>query len=116
MLSKNGWILTDQDDYQWIRKLDEGIYEGYMTATGFHGETQVIHAVIDIDSIDIKNILECYGYESVEELRGEVGEEYVGQILAECQIEIYAGCNENVICNSPLTYDEAAALIDKLIS
>ena len=106
------WTLTDPDQYQWFRKLEDGVYEGYMICA--MKQCFVCHEVIYADDLNVPEILECYGYESLEGMREEYGD-MLDQVLAECRLELNAGCGSSLVTRKGMEYDDAVRLIDRLI-
>ena len=68
------------------------------------------HAIVYVDDIDIPSVLNCYGYDSLEEVKTVYGAE-LEQILAECEFELEAQTGECFTGPIFKSYSE----LDKLI-
>lgn len=71
---------------------------------------KVAHEIVFCSEINLEDVLDCYGYENLEQVKTEYGDDWEA-ILAECQFELNASCLENLITQEFLTYDEAKQLI-----
>lgn len=71
---------------------------------------KVAHEIVFCSEINLEDVLDCYGYKNLEQVKTEYGDDWEA-ILAECQFELNAGCLENLITQEFLTYDEAKQLI-----
>ena len=110
------WVLTDDDSFQIRRMVEDGIYELYQIQAireplDDEASFKVAHAVIYTSEIDVKNVCDCYGYESLDAVKKEYGDEYKG-ILAECEFELDA--LECLLHTPALTWKDARELICKL--
>lgn len=111
---KNDWIMTDDDSFQFCRKVKDGVYELLqITSTLPSWEDQeqafgVSHAFVDIKDADIADICSCYGYQSLEEIKDEYGSDWK-QIIAECMFELDA--MECLVAAPHMSYSEAQSLI-----
>lgn len=131
MVSKEkNWIITDDDSVQYRREVTElensqcKVFELYqvqavedMTKSMEENPTifAIAHDFVYMSEIDIQGTLECYGYDSVEQMKTQYGEDWEG-ILAECQFELDAGCFENLSQRMPLmTWTDAKKVIEKLV-
>ena len=116
------WTQTDDDSFQLRRKVMEDVYELYQIQmvrpfedTSDEKLYKVAQGFIHIKGItpkDRKNILECYGYSSIDELYEQYGDDWKG-ILAECWFELKAGCGIGLIDSPDMTWDESKSLICK---
>lgn len=118
-----GWMKTDDDSFQICRKLKElsvlhgdDVYEFYQVqqsvphSTDIHERLySVAHGIIYFDEVDIEDILGCYGYVSMDQVKEEYGGDWK-RILAECDFELTAGCMENLV-SPPVAWQEAVMLI-----
>lgn len=112
------WVLTDNDNFQIQRKIEEDIFELYqidaVAPSWEEGDPafRVSHAVIYICDIDQDSMMDCYGYGSLEAFKEEYGDGWKG-ILAECDFEITAQNGECFI-SPDLSWKEAKNLICQL--
>ena len=125
-MEKNGnagnWILTDDDSCQICREIKDGVFELFQVTKILPSwkdsedgkDFRVSHAFIYVDDMndeDIRNICECYGYDNLDTLKEEYGEEWK-QILAECEFELEA--LECLIKSKDMTYKQAVTMIREL--
>lgn len=127
---KSDWVLTDPDSFQIRRKLcnfskDLGsVYELYQLQElpiGTQTETdseedqcfRIAHSIIFCSEIDIENVCDCYGYDNLDVIKNEYGDDWEG-ILAECDFELMSGCMENLLNTPSMTYQQAKDMICKL--
>lgn len=115
------WILTDDDSFQICRKVEnifEGmgpVYELYQVqAVTDDGDKccKVAHEYVFVNDVNIDDILECYGYSSIDDISDD--KNTMEQILAECSFELAAGSLENLLSTPLLSYNEARAIISEL--
>lgn len=125
-MSEN-WILTDEDNVQYVRKATElaefgDVYELYQAqeitdSTRGYGirKYMIAHDFVFPSMVNIEEILEAYGFESLAEIQDLYGEDYT-RVIAECQFELDAGCFENLMNRVPaMTYEQAKNTIEKLV-
>lgn len=122
--SKEEWILTDDDSCQYRREIntDHGkLFELYQIqlAANMISDTDSIYSIahdfISVLEINVDSVLSCYGYDSLDQVKSEYGSDWEA-ILAECQFELDAGCQENLIAHMPLmTWLEAKHVIETLV-
>lgn len=116
------WIMTDDDSYQICRKLldmsealGDAVYELYQVQEVpvendlFVPEYVIAHDIICCNDIDASLVLDCYGYESIEDVYDQYGDSWQ-QIMAECAFELDAGCLLNTSGIS-MPWDEATKVI-----
>ena len=76
----------------------------------------VAHDFVYLAEVDKKFVLDCYGYDSMEELTKQYGPDEADAILAECQFELDSGCLENLMSRIPrMTWNQAKEIIEKII-
>ena len=124
---KEDWMLTDGDSFQIVRKrpdlaaeLGDSVYELYQLQSAQAAPCKnseehtyyIAHDFICADKVDVDEILECYGYESLEEVKSLYPEDWQ-QILAECAFELKVGCYINVY-TPILPWEKAVSLLKKL--
>ena len=118
---KAQWILTDDDCYQWTKKLNEDCYQFLMIIGSFNCKYNVIMETVPLnefltddedDKENIQEILRFFDYESLEELEEIYGDSWK-QILAECIFENNSFSAD--ILKSDLTWDEAVKFINGYI-
>lgn len=109
-----GWMLTDEDSFQLRRKLSSGAYELYqITQMGEDKAYNVSHGIIYPEAVDMTSVLDCFGYDSLEELQNVYGNAWES-IVAECEFELNA-FNSMILSNGPsMTWMEARELIHEL--
>ena len=97
MKKNNKWVLTDDDSFQLRRKLTDGTYELYQITqvkAGSDSDSEALygisHGIVYVDGIDVSNVLDCYGYKSVDEVKNIYGEDGWEGIVAECEFELDA--------------------------
>ena len=116
MMTKGKWKIVDEDRHQIFRKIGDDTYEFYQaTDIGKIPELHVFwisHAVFSEDEIEMEDVLDSFGFDSVESIKAECGDEYM-QIIAECWFELNA--IQCVISQKDRTFEEAKELIDTLI-
>ena len=129
---KDGWVLTDEDSCQYIRKDPNFSNIGFGNAYELcqiqrvtedpmkdHDEARIYkiaRAIIFASEIDTESILTSYGYDSLEEVQKAYGDSWES-ILAECQFEMDASCLENISDHFPLmTWKEAKLAIETIIA
>lgn len=125
-MEKNGntgnWVLTDNDCYQICREIKDGVFELFQVTKTLPSwesskdgkDFRVSHAFVYVDDLndeDIQNICECYGYDNMDSLKEEYGEEWK-QILAECEFELEA--LECLIKSKEMAYKQAVTMIKEL--
>lgn len=116
------WIMTDDDSYQICRKLldmsdalEDAVYELYQVQEvpvendSIVPEYVIAHDIVCCNDIDVSSVLECYGYESIEDVYDQYGDSWQ-QIMAECAFELDAGCLYNTSGIS-MPWDEATKVI-----
>lgn len=115
------WLLTDEDTFQYRRRLKDGVYERYqigerIPAYDSQNDERFggIHTVVNISDIDIESILNIYGYDSIDELKKSYGAD-LERVLAEGESEMMVGYGYGYISQCEMTWKEAAAMIIKLI-
>lgn len=125
------WILTDEDNVQYVRKATEltefgDVYELYQVQeitdpTRGYGirKYMIAHDFVFPSMVNIEEVLEAYGYGSLAEMQNQLlnlyGEDYT-RIIAEYQFELDAGCFENLMNRVPaMTYEQAKNTILKLV-
>lgn len=96
------WIKTDDDSVQYRREAKEletgqsKVFELYQIqavedVTKVSERDPKIYAVahdfVYVAEVDTKFVLDCYGYDSMEELTKQYGPDEADAILAECQFE-----------------------------
>ncbi len=115
------WILTDDDSFQICRKVENiaedlgPVYELYQVqAVTDDGDKccKVAHEYVFVNDVNIDDILECYGYSSIDDISDD--KNTMEQILAECSFELTAGSWENLLSTPLLSYNEARAIISEL--
>ena len=116
------WILTDGDSFQIRRRIPgvgetcEDVFELYQitqTNTGWSDEEQrygVSHAIVFLDKVIPEQVLDCYGYESLEQFKTEYADEWKG-VFAECVFETSALEYMLQPVDSSFTWNEAKGLI-----
>lgn len=125
------WIKTDDDSVQYRREAKEletgqgKVFELYQIQavediTKISERDPEIYAVahdfVYLAEVDTKFVLDCYGYDSVEELTKQYGPDEADAILAECQFELDSGCLENLMSRIPrMTWNQAKETIEKMI-
>ena len=125
------WIKTDDDSVQYRREAQEletgqgRVFELYQVQavediTKISERDPEIYAVahdfVYLAEVDTKFVLDCYGYDSMEELIKQYGPDEVDAILAECQFELDSGCLENLMGRMPrMTWNQAKETIEKMI-
>lgn len=114
MNKKNKFILTDDDSFQIVRKLDNNNFELYQIneedKIRENPTYYISHAVIDPSEYDYVMICDCSGYESVEKIKEEYKED-ADLFMAELTFELQA-CDH--IVKSGLSYNKAKDLIKKM--
>ena len=76
---------------------------------------KIAHGFVDLNEMELKSVLDCYGYESLEEIQREYGAEWKG-ILAECQFELESACLDNIVSGVPMfTFSEAEKFIKNYV-
>ena len=125
------WIKTDDDSVQYRREAQEletgqsKVFELYQIqavedVTKVSERDPKIYAVahdfVYVAEVDTKFVLDCYGYDSMEELTKQYGPDEADAILAECQFELDSGCLENLMSRIPrMTWNQAKEIIEKII-
>lgn len=125
------WIKTDDDSVQYRREAQEletgqsKVFELYQIqavedVTKVSERDPKIYAVahdfVYVAEVDTKFVLDCYGYDSMEELTKQYGPDEADAILAECQFELDSGCLENLMGRMPrMTWNQAKETIEKMI-
>ncbi len=125
------WIKTDDDSVQYRREAQEletgqdRVFELYQVQavediTEISERDPEIYAVahdfVYLAEVDKKFVLDCYGYDSMEELTKQYGPDEADAILAECQFELDSGCLENLMSRIPrMTWNQAKEIIEKII-
>lgn len=125
------WINTDDDSVQYRREATElecgqnKVFELYQVQAvkdilEVPDDDPAIYAIahdyVYLSDIDVKSVLDSYGYDSMDEMIAEYGNAEKDGILAECQFELDAGCMENLARRMPLmTWSQAKETIEKLI-
>ena len=125
------WIKTDDDSVQYRREAKEletgqsKVFELYQIqavedVTKVSERDPKIYAVahdfVYVAEVDTKFVLDCYGYDSMEELTKQYGPDEADAILAECQFELDSGCLENLMSRIPrMTWNQAKKIIEKMI-
>lgn len=123
------WILTDEDNVQYVRKAIEltefgDVYELYQAQeitdpTRGYGirKYMIAHDFVFPSMINVEEIIETaktYGYASFD-IYNTHGKDYA-RIMAECQFELDAGRFKNLLNRVPaMTYEQAKNTIEKLV-
>lgn len=118
----NDWKLIDDDCFQICKKVLEGMYELYQLQYAKPeseyikaGETDrqflVAHEFVSVQDMEKKDILDCYGFRSLEDFQEEYGDIWEG-ILAGYGFAIHA--DKRLILTKPMMYEEAKRLIIEL--
>lgn len=114
------WILTDEDECQYRRKIADSVYELYQVnervpAGGCHDGKRfgIIHGTVHIADVDIREILEIYGGELIKECSDN---EMLYGILAECEFEMRAGRGEGYISGRDMTWEDARDMLITMVS
>ena len=108
--------------YQICREIKDGVFELFQVTKTLPSwesskdgkDFRVSHAFVYVDDLndeDIQNICECYGYDNMDSLKEEYGEEWK-QILAECEFELEA--LECLIKSKEMAYKQAVTMIKEL--
>ncbi len=121
------WICTDPDSAQYRRtafELDPSgdVFELYQIqeipsedGSDDPKAYKIAHGFVDLNEIELKSVLDCYGYESLEVIQKEYGTEWKG-ILAECQFELESACLDNIVSGVPMfTFSEAEKFIKNYV-
>ena len=113
--SPNAWVITDDDAFQIRREYSDAnsrFFELYQIQDMPDETYAIAHGFVyleDLSSEQIRDVLDCYGYADLEELRHVYNDNWRG-VLAEIQFELDSGCFENLIPG--LRYDSWEAARD----
>lgn len=116
------WILTDDDCYQWTKKLNEDCYQFLMILSTFDNKYNIIMETVSLnefltdDEDDMKNIqeiIQAYDYDSLDDLKEIYGDSWK-QILAECIFENNAFSAD--VLAYDLTWEDAIEFINGYVS
>ena len=126
-LQSKNWILTDDDSCQYRREAielekDSGkvfeLYQIQAVAASSDPDPaiyKIAHDYVHLSEVDVDSVLECYGYESLDNLKTTYPDDWEA-ILAESQFELDADCMENLIeRTSLLTWQKAKKMIETMI-
>lgn len=115
------WILTDDDSFQICRNVENifkdmgPVYELYQVQAVTDDDDKcykVAHEYVFVNDINIDDILDCYGYRSIDDISDD--KNTMEQILAEYSFELTAASWENLLSTPLLSYNEARAIISAL--
>lgn len=113
------WILTDPDSFQICRErkdveelTGDKTFELYQLQAVPDDKYVTAHDIISLADIDILSVIDCYGYENLDQIKDEYGNDWE-QIVSECAFELRAGNYENVF-GQYLSWDECAEFIRRL--
>ena len=116
MMTKGKWKMIDEDKHQICRMLGDDTYEFYQATDIARipglDVFWISHAVFSEDEIEMEDVLDSLGFDSVESMKAECGDEYM-QRAAECWFELNA--IQCVISQKDRTFEEAKELINALI-
>lgn len=107
-----GWVVTDPDSFQIRRRLEDDVFELYQIDELPAGNEEcsnyyrVSHAIVYLSDIDVPDVLQCYGYDSLEEFQERYREDWKG-ILAECDFELMCQNGEYFIGKPRASFEEA---------
>lgn len=113
------WVLTDDDSFQLRREVENGVFELYqvqivpMPGRNEEEHYGIAHEIVDVKYIDTDDILSCYGYESLDEVKATYEDE-ANAILAECSFELDASSLKNLVNDVPMTFEKACEQIRKM--
>ena len=105
----SNWVLSDPDSFLIFRKHDEDHFEFYRIA----GQKShiICHSYVDVNDCDIPEICEGFGYETIDQIKEEYGDEWK-QYVAECHFWLNSP-NHNIVCNTD-TWEQAAEMIHRI--
>lgn len=113
------WILTDDDSFQIQRCVRDGVYEMYQVQQiKPYPDIQdkcfgIAHSFVFASEINKRDVLDCYGYDSVDEFKAFYGKDWE-KVLAECEFELISGSFKNMVSTPDMDWEEAAEMIQEL--
>lgn len=116
---ESAWIMTDDDSFQIQRQVTDGVYEMYqIQQIKSYSDTLekgfgIAHSFIFTSEINVQEVLNCYGYSSLDEIK-EIYKEDWEKVLVECDFELISGCMENLVEAPDMDWKEAANMIKNL--
>ena len=126
-LKSKDWILTDDDSCQYRREAvelekDSGkvfeLYQIQAVAASSDPDPaiyKIAHDYVYLNEVDVDSVLECYGYESLDNLKSTYPDNWEA-ILAESQFELDADSMENLFERTALlTWQKAKKMIETMI-
>ncbi len=113
------WILTDPDSFQICRErkdieelTGDKTFELYQLQAMPEDKFVTAHDIMSLADIDILSVLDCYGYENLDQVKKEYGNGWE-QIVCECAFELRSGNYENVF-GKYLSWDECVEFICRM--
>lgn len=119
------WVQTDDECWQFRRIINDSLgisdsdlmFELYQVQAVPGNWYAVVHGYVKGAEIRVREILEEYGYESLEQVKRTYGKDWLG-IMAECEFELRAGNGEVPVVGGTYckTWDEAREMIDWMMA
>lgn len=92
------WILTDNDSYQYAKRIKDSIYELIQIQDNFDGEFKVFYGIVDVkfyierDKNSVDEVIKYYygddeNVDSIQEIFDSFGEERGNELIAEMLFE-----------------------------
>lgn len=109
------FTLMDEDSFQIMRPWLDDNYEFYQLQYLSEGDgIFVCHGMINLDSINLKSIMDCYGYSNINEIKNDYGKEYK-RFLAQCAFELLCADGKCILTPTrPVGWVEGINIIQSL--